>query len=299
MKIVVGTRASKLALVQTQIVITKLKEKFPEINFEVKEIITSGDKILDVSLDKIGGKGLFLKEIEDALLSKKIDIAVHSMKDVPAFLPDGLILSSVLPREDSEDALLSEKYNSLDEIPKGSVIGTSSARRRVQLMLKRPDLTFKILRGNVLTRLQKLKDGQYDAAIMALAGLKRLGLESEIKQTFSKSEMIPAIAQGAICIENREEDKKISELCKAINCEKTFITTSAERAFLKGINGDCSTPIGATAEILKDSNIKLNVWYADYEGKFEFHHEEVGKDPLEIGKKSASIILENLKRCTL
>lgn len=287
MKIVVGTRASKLALAQTKIVVDQLLLQFPNIQFEVKEIVTTGDKILDVSLDKIGGKGLFLKEIEDALLKKEIDIAVHSMKDVPAFLPDGLIIASVLKREDSRDCLISSKYSNLESLPSGAVVGTSSARRRVQLMIKRPDLNFKVLRGNVLTRLKKVENGEFDAAVMAYAGLKRLGLSNVVKEIFSKEFLIPAIAQGAICIECREQDSEIIKILKTINDHVTELETTAERAYLQGINGDCSTPIGAMANVSSNGVISLKVWYGDYDAKFEHFYECSGEDSNAIGAKAA------------
>ncbi|WP_232219514.1 hydroxymethylbilane synthase, partial [Hydrogenivirga sp. 128-5-R1-1] len=185
LKIRIGTRKSKLALWQANFVAEQLKKHFPELEVELIKITTKGDKILDVPLAKVGGKGLFVKEIEEAMLRNEIDIAVHSLKDVPTYFPEGLGLVAITKREDPRDAFLSVKYSSLKELPEGAVVGTSSLRRKVQLKINRPDLQIKDLRGNVDTRIRKLEEGQYDAVILAYAGLKRLGLEDKVKQVFS------------------------------------------------------------------------------------------------------------------
>lgn len=295
MKIIVGSRASKLALAQTEIVINKLKWLYPNITFEIKEIVTTGDKILDISLDKVGGKGLFLKEIEDALLKGEIDIAVHSMKDVPALIPQGLVIACVLEREDSRDCFVSSKFSSFDSLPKGAVVGTSSARRRVQLMFKRPDLEYKVLRGNVLTRLNKVEKGEYDAAILAYAGIKRLGLANKATEIFDKDFLIPAVAQGAICVECRHEDLELIKILSSINHKESEIATSAERAYLKEIAGDCSTPIAAMATLDSKASITLKVWYAGYNAEFQHLCEVRGQNPEQIGLQAAVKIKESLK----
>lgn len=295
MKVIVGSRASKLALAQTQIVINKLKILHPNIEFEVKEIVTTGDKILDISLDKVGGKGLFLKEIEDALLKGEIDIAVHSMKDVPAIIPNGLIIACVLEREDSRDCFVSNKYSSFESLPKGAIVGTSSARRRVQLMFKRPDLEYKVLRGNVITRLNKVEKGEYDAAILAYAGLKRLGLEHQVTEIFDKDFLIPAVAQGAICVECKNDNAKLIDILRSINHKETELTTSAERGYLREIAGDCSTPIAAMAHINNNSSLTLKAWYAGYNAEFQHLCEVSGANADQLGVVAAAKIKESLK----
>jgi porphobilinogen deaminase len=208
MKIRIGTRKSQLALWQANYIADKLRE-IHGVEVELVKITTQGDKILDVPLAKIGGKGLFVKEIEDALLRNEIDIAVHSLKDVPTVLPEGLELIAITEREDPRDAFLSIRYENIHQLPENAVIGTSSLRRKSQIMKIRKDLQIKDLRGNVDTRIRKLEEGQYDAIILAYAGLKRLGLDSKIKYIFSPDEMIPAVCQGFLAIEGRSDDERI------------------------------------------------------------------------------------------
>ena len=274
MKIRIGTRKSKLALWQANFVAQQLKKYFPDIEVELVKITTKGDKILDVPLAKVGGKGLFVKEIEDALLRNEIDIAVHSLKDVPTYFPKGLGLVAIMEREDPRDAFLSVKYNSLDELPEGAVVGTSSLRRKVQLKIHRPDLTIKDLRGNVDTRIRKLEEGQYDAIILAYAGLKRLGLEGKAKQVFDTDFMIPAVAQGFLGIEARLDDKDTIKLVSVLNHEESSIRAAAERAFLKTLEGGCQVPLAGYSEI-KNGTLSLTGFIADLEGKRYF------KDSLE------------------
>ena len=201
-----GSRGSKLALKQSQLVAEALGRIYPDLEIEIQPITTMGDKIQDRTLIELGGKGLFVKEIEEALLNKDIDFAVHSCKDMPTELPDGLIIAAILPREDPRDALIAPKYDSLDSIPHRATIGTASLRRQAQLKMLRPDLIIQPLRGNVDTRLRKIEEGQADATILALAGLKRLGLEQYAKTILPIDDMLPAVAQGAICIECRADD---------------------------------------------------------------------------------------------
>ncbi len=269
MKVRIGTRKSKLALWQANFVAQQLKKHFPDLEVELVKITTKGDKILDVPLAKVGGKGLFVKEIEDALLRNKIDLAVHSLKDVPTYFPPGLGLVAITKREDPRDAFLSVKYNSIDELPKGAVVGTSSLRRKVQLKIHRPDLTIKDLRGNVDTRIRKLEEGQYDAIILAYAGLKRLGLENKAKQVFDTDFMIPAVAQGFLGIETRLDDAETIKIVSVLNDEESRLRATAERAFLKALEGGCQVPLAGYSEI-KDGKLILTGFISDLEGKRYF-----------------------------
>jgi hydroxymethylbilane synthase len=254
----IGTRGSPLALAQayeTRKRLTKALET-TENSFEIVVISTSGDRILDRPLKEVGGKGLFTKEIEQEMLDRKIDIAVHSMKDMPVEQPDGLTLGCYLPREDVRDAFVSSKFKSVDDLPSGSKVGTSSLRRKAQLKFYRPDLEVVEFRGNVQTRLQKLKDGVATCTFLAMAGLNRLGLEEIAQSAINPNEMLPAIAQGAIGIEWRQEDKKITELLEKIHHEETGHQLNAERAFLAELDGSCETPIAGLA-IIEGSLLKF------------------------------------------
>ncbi len=245
MHIRIGTRRSKLALAQTDIAINSIKKIAPECSFEIIEIVTSGDKFLDQNLAAIGGKGLFLKEIEEAMLSHKIDIAVHSMKDVPSELPEGLIIDCMLEREDPRDCFVSSRFNSLKEMIKGTVVGSSSARRAVLVQEMNPDVEVVPFRGNVITRLKKIETGEVDAAIFAIAGLKRLGLESVVKEIFDPRSFVPAVGQGAIGIERRTSDLEIAKLLSKISHQPTIDCVTKEREFMKLHSGNCTAPIGA------------------------------------------------------
>ncbi|KNY28005.1 hydroxymethylbilane synthase [Pseudobacteroides cellulosolvens] len=291
----VGTRTSELAITQTNWVIEKLKENYPDLEFELVGITTKGDMILDRSLDKIGGKGLFINELENALLNNSIDMAVHSMKDMPAKLPDELVIGAIPKREDPRDILVSLEGKALKDLQKGSVIGTGSVRREVQILELRPDLNTKPIRGNVPTRLNKLMEHQFDAIVLAMAGLKRLGLEDKVTEIFSHEEMVPAVGQGALGIEVRKGDE-LHELLKVINDEDSEICINAERAFLQRLNGSCSTPLGAYAHICGDyikiygmlaEDDKTDPRKAFIEGKKE-NFEELGlklADMLQAGGK--------------
>ncbi|WP_297887348.1 hydroxymethylbilane synthase [Sulfurihydrogenibium sp.] len=297
MKIRIGTRKSQLALWQANY-IAKLLKKTSNVDVEIVKITTSGDKILDVPLAKIGGKGLFVKEIEDAMLKGDIDVAVHSLKDVPTQLPDGLGIVAITKREDPRDAFLSTKYKSLYELPKGAVVGTSSLRRKSQIMKIRDDLQIKDLRGNVDTRIRKLEEGQYDAIILAYAGLKRLGLDSKVSYVFSPDEMIPAVCQGFLGIEARLDDEKVLNILQTINDRESFIRATAERSFLKTLEGGCQVPLGAYCEII-DGDIKISGFIADLEGKRfikETLSEKISDDSLnqakDLGEKLANILIK-------
>ena len=244
----IGTRGSPLALAQARETRARLMtaHNMPEDAFEIMVIQTTGDAIQDRPLSEIGGKGLFTLEIEELLHSGGIDVAVHSMKDMPTVLPDGLVLSTFLPREDVRDAFISPKYKSIDELPRGATVGSSSLRRRAQLAAVRPDLQLVEFRGNVQTRLRKLDEGVADATFLACAGLQRLG-KADIANPISIEQMLPAVAQGAIGIEQRVGDEAVSALLALINDEATTIRLTAERAFLRVLDGSCRTPIGGLA----------------------------------------------------
>ena len=266
MKIIVGTRGSKLAVTQTNWVINKLKEKHPEVEFETKIIKTKGDLIQNVSLDKIGDKGLFVKEIEQQLIDGQIDMAVHSMKDMPSNLPKGLKFASIPKREDARDVLvLKEGYSSINDLPNGAKVATGSKRRKYQLLKYRPDLNIVPIRGNIDTRIRKIVDENLDGVVLAASGLLRVGLEDKITYYIPKDIMIPAPAQGALAIEIRENSKDIEEIINSLKDKETEIQVAAERGFLDGINGSCHIPIGAYCDV-DGENISLTGLYGDEEG---------------------------------
>ncbi len=248
----IATRKSQLALWQAEYVANLLQKAHPDLQIELMKMSTQGDKILDTPLAKVGGKGLFVKELELGMLNGEADIAVHSMKDVPVEFPEGLHLPVICPREDPRDAFVSNNYSSLDELPQGARVGTSSLRRQCQLREKRPDLTILDLRGNVNTRLQKLDDDQYDAIILAAAGLIRLGFHERIREYISPDISLPAIGQGAVGIECRVNDERINELIAPLNDAMTTTRVLAERAMNARLQGGCQVPIAGFAEIDKD-----------------------------------------------
>lgn len=247
----IGTRGSPLALAQAHETRCRLSSAFdlPEEAFEIVVIKTTGDKVLDRPLGEIGGKGLFTKEIEDALLDGSIDIAVHSMKDMPVAQPGGLVIDCCLPREDVRDAFLTLDGRALSDLPEGTVVGTSSLRRKSQLLHKRPDLEIVEFRGNVQTRLKKLEDGVATGTFLAMAGLRRLGLTDLPVKAIPTDEMLPAVAQGAIGIERRGDDMRAGEMLEAICDRPTVTRLAAERAFLEALDGSCQTPIAGLAEL--------------------------------------------------
>ena len=293
MKIRIGTRKSKLALWQANYVASQLKKHFPDIEIELVKITTKGDKILDVPLAKVGGKGLFVKEIEEAMLRNEIDIAVHSLKDVPTYFPEGLGLVAITEREDPRDAFLSVKYSSIEEMPEGAVLGTSSLRRKAQILEKRKDLVIKDLRGNVDTRIRKLEEGQYDGIILAYAGLKRLGLENKVKQIFEPDYMIPAVAQGFLGIEARLDDEETKRIVSVLNHRESELRAKAERAFLKTLEGGCQVPLAGYAEII-DGVLKITGFVSDLEGKRVFKDTVEGnpEDAESLGETLANRLLE-------
>ena len=247
--IIIGTRGSRLALWQAEFIQGKIQALAPHLTVTLRIIKTSGDKILDVPLAKIGGKGLFVKEIEEALLAKNIDLAVHSMKDVPSDLPEGLALLSFPKREDPRDALLSRSGLMLHDLPKGSRIGTSSLRRQAQLLRVRPDFSIHMLRGNLDTRLRKLDEGAYDAIVLAAAGLKRLGWADRITEYLSPEVCLPAIGQGALGLEGRDDDPQVKDLLLQLDDPETRKAVAAERKFLTRLEGGCQVPIAGFSTI--------------------------------------------------
>jgi hydroxymethylbilane synthase len=250
----IATRKSPLAMWQAEHVAEALRNAHPGINVQIHGMSTQGDKILDTPLAKIGGKGLFVKELEARMLEGDADIAVHSMKDVPVELPEGLHLAVIMEGEDPRDAFVSNDYASLDELPKGAVVGTSSLRRQCQLSDRRPDLEIKSLRGNVNTRLKKLDDGEYDAIILAAAGLIRLGFGDRIRSTIEPEDSLPAIGQGAVGIECRVDDERVNGLLAPLHHADTASRVLAERAMNTRLEGGCQVPIGGHA-VLKDDEI--------------------------------------------
>jgi hydroxymethylbilane synthase len=265
----IGTRGSQLALAQANEVKNRLLGAFPELTqeqIEILKITTTGDKLLDKNLAEIGGKGLFTKEVEEALYEEKIDIAVHSMKDMPDKLPEGMIIDCILEREDPRDAFISNKAKNIDDLPEASVVGTSSVRRQSQLLALRPDLNVVPFRGNVVTRLDKLDKGEVDATFLALAGLKRIGLDGRVTSIIEQEQMLPAVAQGAIGVECLQSNEHIQRVLEKINHEPSRVRVEAERAFLIALGGSCTTPIGALAEISGDK-LTLRTLIATPDGK--------------------------------
>ena len=264
--LILGTRGSRLALHQSEWFQSRIHAVMPDVQVTLRKIQTSGDKIVDVPLAKIGGKGLFVKEIEEALLAGEIDLAVHSMKDVPAQLPKGLEILCVPPREDARDALISRDGRSFKDLPQGATIGTASLRRQAQLLNARPDLRIVMLRGNLDTRLRKLKEGQFDAIVLAAAGLHRLAWAHEITEYLDPSVSLPAIGQGALGIEGRSDDQFVRSVLDRLNDRATATTVTAERAFLARLEGGCQVPIAAYATLF-DGQVMLDGLVAGVDGK--------------------------------
>ena len=268
-KLTIATRGSQLALWQAEHIKSRLMAQYEGLEVELLILKTKGDIILDVPLAKVGGKGLFVKEIEEALLAGTADLAVHSMKDVPMVLPEGLTLGAVPEREICTDLFLSEKYAALEDLPQGAKLGTSSLRRQSQALALRPDLEVAMLRGNVETRLRKMKEGQYDAIILARAGVKRLGLGASLQQDLTPPSFLPAVGQGALGIEIREDRPEMRELVAFLDDMPTRLCVTAERAFLRRLDGGCQVPIAAHA-VLEGEELVLEALVADPLGKVVF-----------------------------
>lgn len=285
----IGTRKSKLALWQANFV----KERLEEVGHKVELVLitTTGDRILDVALAKIGGKGLFVKEIEEALIRGDIDMAVHSLKDVPMSLPQGLTLGAIMERENPFDVLLSRGGERLEELPSQAIVGTSSLRRQTQIKRVRPDLRVEILRGNVDTRIRKLQEGQYHALVLAYAGIKRMGFEDKITQVLY--DFIPAVGQGSLAIEIREEDERIRECIAFLDHRESRLRAECERSFLRELQGGCQVPIGAYAWIEED-RLRLKAFVSDLSAERFIEGYEEGKpeEAQEIGKRLAQRLLK-------
>jgi len=287
----IATRKSPLALWQAEHVAKLLKASHPSLNIELVKMVTQGDKILDTPLAKIGGKGLFVKELEQGMLNGDADIAVHSMKDVPAQLPEGLEIGAILFREDPRDAFVSNTYSSINDLPQGAVVGTSSLRRQCQLLDMRPDLQIKSLRGNVNTRLQKLDNGDYDAIILAAAGLIRLGFESRIKTALPVNTMLAAIGQGAIGIECRQDDATTKALIECLHDKLTASRLRAERAMNFTLEGGCQAPIAGHARI-KGNILRLHGLVAEPDGSVMITEQLEG--PIEEAEKIGITVAKRL-----
>ncbi|WP_123041308.1 hydroxymethylbilane synthase [Cohnella candidum] len=298
-KIIVGTRQSALALTQTGQTVDSLREASKaaglSYEFELKPIVTRGDRILDVTLSKVGGKGLFVKEIEQALLDGEIDLAVHSLKDMPFELPEGLTLGAIPKREDPRDAFIGRTASSLEELPSGARVGTSSLRRGAQLQAARPDLRIESIRGNIDTRLRKLEDDGLDAILLAAAGLHRMGWKERIDSYLPPEVCLPAVGQGALAIECRSDDKVVLNLLSLIHDPVTAKAVEAERRLLGLLNGGCQVPIGAYAVIGQDDpangEVSLTGMVASPDGTRILKETASGTDPSEVGQKVAEALL--------
>ena len=298
MKLVVGTRGSNLALVQTNWVVEQLKKNNPDIEFEIKIIKTKGDLIKDLPLDKIGDKGLFVKEIEKSLLDKEIDMAVHSMKDMPSYLPEGLKFAHSPRREDPRDALIfREGYKTLEDLHQGAKIGTGSKRRKYQLLKHRPDLEIVPIRGNIETRIKKIETENLDGVVLAASGLRRAGLEEKIDYYIPTDIMLPAPAQGILALEIREDDKETEKIIDSIKDNITKVQIDAERGFLIGVNGSCHIPMGAYCEV-DGEKITLTGLYGDGDGKKIVIQSKEGTlaDAQKIGYELAKSVLKEYEK---
>lgn len=294
MHIKIGSRGSKLAMRQSKYVAEKLMKAYPDITCEIVVIKTKGDKIQDVALSKIGDKGIFVKEIEEQLLCGNIDMAVHSMKDMPSTLPLNFTCSKTLKREDTRDVLILKKAHSLKELKSGSVIGTGSTRRKVQLLSLRPDLIVKDIRGNVDTRLRKLVEEDYDGIIMAAAGMKRMKMEDRINEYFSFSEMVPACGQGALAIELKQDNKKLLKMLNALADEETHFCVEAERYYLKAMEGNCHIPIGAHCEKTIDGYVFDAIYGKDCEHICSYH--ATGTDSLKLAESAVQYVKKEMRK---
>ena len=290
----IGTRQSLLALWQSNHIAACLRKQYPECEVVLKKIVTKGDRILDVPLAQIGGKGLFTKEIEEDLLSGEVDLAVHSLKDMPTVLPEGLCLTAITERANVGDAFVSNDYACFEELPLGAVVGTSSLRRKAQLLAARPDLTIRDLRGNVDTRLRKLDEGLYDAVILAAAGLERLGHGDRIKAIIPSDVCLPAVGQGALAIECRTDDAEVRQMLDFLNDQPTVYATAAERAFLGLLEGGCQVPIGVHADV-EGEQIKIEAIIAALDGSNVLRDtiEGAAVDAVALGQELGKKMLAN------
>ncbi|WP_417445489.1 hydroxymethylbilane synthase [Kangiella sp.] len=288
----IATRQSPLAMWQAEYVQSRLQQLHPDLTVQLVPMTTQGDKILGTPLTKIGGKGLFVKELEQAMLEGRADIAVHSMKDVPYQFPEGLELKVICEREDPTDAFVSNKYHNLDDLPCGANVGTSSLRRKIQLLKARPDLKITDLRGNVGTRLSKLDDGNYDAIVLASAGLKRLGLAERIRSQFEPELMLPAPGQGAVGIEARTNDPELDAILKPLQDDTTSLRVLAERTITKTLQASCQVPVAAFATI-DNNTLSLRALVGGIDQQIiEASAEGPAQDALAIGQQVSQELLE-------
>ena len=289
----IATRQSPLALWQAEYVKKELQKAHPDLLVELVPMVTKGDIILDTPLSKVGGKGLFVKELEQALIENRADIAVHSMKDVTVDFPEGLGLVTICKREDPRDAFVSHLYNDIQDLPQGAIVGTSSLRRQCQLRAMRPDLNVKDLRGNLGTRLAKLDNGEYDAILLAAAGLKRLGLQKRIQTEIEPEEVLPAVGQGAVGIECRLDDERVRALLLPLSDAETTYRVLCERAMNQHLQGGCQVPIGSYAE-LNGETLSLRGLVGEPDGTKIIHGQITGKreEAEEMGKKLAQQLLD-------
>ncbi len=292
-KLVIGSRGSKLALWQANHIAGRLRGQHGGLTVSIEVIKTRGDKILDVSLSKVGGKGLFTKELEDAILRRDVDLAVHSLKDLPTEVPAGLEAGVITRRAFGADALLCREHSGLDNLPAGAVVGTSSLRRTVQLAALRPDLRFSDLRGNVDTRIRKLEEGQYDAIVLAQAGLVRLGLEGKITELLDPVRIVPAAGQGALALECRQGDGRTLELISFLGHEQTRHQVTAERQFLGRLGGGCQVPIGAHAVSRDDGSLLLRGMVSDLSGGRIMRAQLAGTPGSAVGVELAERLLSD------
>lgn len=292
-KLVVGSRRSKLALTQSKQFIDKLKAIDPSLEIEIKEIVTKGDRIVNQQLSKVGGKGLFVKEIQNELFNNDIDMAIHSLKDVPSIIPEGLTLGCIPDREIPFDAYIAKNHVPLEELPKNSIVGTSSLWRGAQILSKYPHLKIKWIRGNIDTRLNKLETEDYDAIILAAAGLKRMGWSDDVVTTYlDKDTLLPAIGQGALGIECRSNDIELLELLQKVHNNEVANCVTAERTFLAAMDGSCQVPIGGYANYNNNNEIEFTGLIMTPDGKERYEHTEVGTDPVKLGNRVSEILKE-------
>lgn len=293
-KLTIGTRSSKLALWQAHYIAECIRTQYPEVEVSILHIMTTGDKILDVPLAKIGGKGLFTKELETAMLNREIDLAVHSLKDMPTELPSGLLLAAITERVDPGDALISPKYGSIDNLPQGAKVGTSSLRRKAQLLKYRPDLKISDLRGNLDTRLKKMDTEELDAIILAVAGLKRLGWQDLITQVLPMDICLPAVGQGALAIEARSDDMEVRTMLEFLNHQQTRWAVEGERAYLAEVEGGCQIPIGVYGHI-KQELLVLEAAILSVDGKQQLRQTISGQpsEGIQLGRTLAQEMLDS------
>lgn len=299
-KIVIGTRKSLLALWQAEYVADRLRRQYPGLAVELLPISTRGDEILNMPLAEIGGKGLFIRELEALIREGQADLAVHSLKDMPAELPGDFTLAAVTDREDSRDAFVSLRFRTVADLPRGARVGTSSLRRQSQLLHRRPDLRVESLRGNVQTRLRKLDEGLYDAVILAAAGLKRLGLGDRIGSYLTVEESIPAAGQGVMAVEVRRDDREVQELLAFLHNGQVASCIAAERAFLGCVGGDCKVPAGAHAET-EGTDIRIDAFIASEDGQRFYRRSVTGPAAAaeELGREAARRLLDDGGRAVL